>query len=156
MLCSYATVEDRDVCKFVENPLLLRTLKEEVGIQVAVAKSNGQDITPYQRRKVAFRTYSRICHGFLGRGVRQKPRQCTMDSVRGVWVSPSGSYAGLHERAAAVGDNKDNDEDNDRQKKKNKMMDVDSCPDRDPSTRAQGCTSTAALDDSQKNGLIAS
>jgi hypothetical protein len=108
MLCSCVIVEDRDVCQFVENPLLLRKIKEEVGIQVAVAKAIGQYLTPYQRMKVASRTYSRVCHGFIGHGVCWQPSQCTMDTVRGVWVSPSGSYVGFHETAAAVGDNKEN------------------------------------------------
>jgi hypothetical protein len=78
-----------------------------------------------------------------------------MDTVRGVWVSPSGSYVGYHERSAAVGDKKENDVENDSQKK-NKMIDVNSCPDHQPAIRAHVCTFATALDDSQqkKNNMM--
>jgi hypothetical protein len=39
MLCSCLIVEDRDVCQFVENHILFRKIKEEVGIQVTVGHS---------------------------------------------------------------------------------------------------------------------
>jgi hypothetical protein len=54
-----------------------------------------------------------------------------MDTVRGVWVSPSGNYVVFHERAAFGGDrvvsNKENDEENrlveNDSQKKNKDVD---------------------------------
>jgi hypothetical protein len=54
MLCSCFTVEDRDVCKFIENPLLVCTIKEEVGVKVSIAKASIQDLTPTQRSKADF------------------------------------------------------------------------------------------------------
>jgi hypothetical protein len=59
------------MCQFVENPLTLRTIKEEVGVQVAIVKANGQYLTHSQRRKVVSRTYSRVTHGFLRHGARR-------------------------------------------------------------------------------------
>jgi hypothetical protein len=46
MLCSCFSVDDRAVRQFIENPLWLRTIKEEVGVQVAVLKAGGQDLIP--------------------------------------------------------------------------------------------------------------
>jgi hypothetical protein len=87
------TVQDDDVYQFVDNPLILRTIKEEVGVQVSIAKARGQDLTPTQHRKVAFHTYTRLTYGFLIRGLRL--------------VSSPGSHIGYHETAAAVGKNID-------------------------------------------------
>jgi hypothetical protein len=60
MLCSCFSVVDRDVCQVVENPLLLRTTKEEVGVQVVIVKAIGQDLTPTQRRKFTFCPYKML------------------------------------------------------------------------------------------------
>jgi hypothetical protein len=121
MLCSCFSVDDRDVCQFVENhPLLLRIIKEEMVVQIAIVKVSGQYLTPTQRRKVVFRTYTRLTHGFLGCDVRRHPIQCTMDTVRGFWVSLSGSRAGYHKTAATVGDSSDNDKGNRDVKNKGK------------------------------------
>jgi hypothetical protein len=87
MFYSCFTVDDRNMCQFVENPLLFCTLKEEVGVQVTKVKAISQYMTPTPRRKVAFRTCTRLTHGFLGCSVRRHPSQCTMDTVNGVWVS---------------------------------------------------------------------
>jgi hypothetical protein len=92
------------MCEFVENPLILRTMKEEMGLQVAMAKASGLDLTPSQRRKVESHTQSRMTHGFIGDGVHRQPSQCTMDTVRGMRVSSSGSYVGFHDTAAGGGD----------------------------------------------------
>jgi hypothetical protein len=104
-----------------------------------------------------------------------------MDTVRGIWLSSSGSYVGYHETAAAVGDssekyrvvkNKANDSsENEKenrdvdntdkvatsgsQKKNNKIKHGDSWLDHEQVIRAQGCTSAAALDldsNRDKNG----
>jgi hypothetical protein len=107
MLCSCFTVEDCDFCQFIQNLLLLRTIKEEVDVQVSIANTSGQDLTPTQCRKVAFRTNTRLTHGFLGCVVHCHPSQCTLDTVCGVWVSLSGSHIGYHETAAVVGGVKD-------------------------------------------------
>jgi hypothetical protein len=66
-----------------------------------------------------------------------------MDTVRGVWVSPSGRYVDFHETADAVRDNKENKEENGNQNNQNTLVDIDSCHDLEPKICAQGFTSAA-------------
>jgi hypothetical protein len=112
MICSRITFDDHNVCRFIENPLLLYIIKEEVDIQVSIAKAGDQDLIPTHCRKVDFRTYTRLTYGCLGRGVRHHPSQCTLDMVHCICVSSSGSHVGYHEPATAVGHGVNDLEDN--------------------------------------------